>query len=244
MKRFALIIASTVGCALLIWLGLSAFGADSSNALPAASQSSSTQMSASQAASPESGALSRGERRSERYNRFSNERSAPVQPSGTSGRPLPIPREYMVLMTRSMFVRGHIAEAGHVGGHNASLTSSNPTTAPSLLREENGLVFNGVTQTSRSIDALVEDTSTGRVMTVHTGDAIARGTVGKITLDSLEYVRDGHVTTVQIGQNFSGAEGDVSLSPATSMPAGSGASPEDILERLRQKRLQELGGGK
>jgi hypothetical protein len=44
---------------------------------------------------------------------------------------------------------------------------------------------------------------------------------------------------VQIGQNLAGGTADVSASPAaTSQPVGSGASPQDILERLRARRLQ------
>jgi hypothetical protein len=82
------------------------------------------------------------------------------------------------------------------------------------------------------------------VLTVHSGDAVAKGSVGKITMDTLEYVRPSGTITVRIGQNFSGSDTDLSTVPTPTgpTPAGSGASPQDILERLRQKRLQELGG--
>jgi hypothetical protein len=138
-----------------------------------------------------------------------------------------------------MFVRGHVAEAGHASQH-----FSGPSTAPSLDRAETGLIFNGVTQTANTIDALVEDTISGKVITVHTGDAIARGRVKAITFDTLEYESNGRVTAVQIGQNLAGNGVDVSAIPTTTAPAGSGASPQDILERLRQRRLQESGGGR
>jgi hypothetical protein len=170
--------------------------------------------------------------------------SAPAPPPASSGHGSPMPRDYMVLLTRSMFVRGHVAEAGHVGGgrnnsRGSENESGNSSTAASLQRAETGLVFNGVTQTDTSVDALIEDTSTGRVLTVHSGDAIARGKVGKITMDALEYINDGRVMKVQIGQNLAGGTADVSASPAaTSQPVGSGASPQDILERLRARRLQ------
>jgi hypothetical protein len=133
-----------------------------------------------------------------------------------------------------------MADAGHEGGPR--LTT--PPPAPSLDRAETDLLFNGVTQTATSIDALVEDTASGRVITVHPGDAIAKGKVGKITFDTLEYLKDGRSSMIQLGQNLAGDQVDASTIVTTTQPAGSGASPEDILERLRQKRLQQLGGAK
>ena len=138
-----------------------------------------------------------------------------------------------------MFVRGHVADMSHVIG---PYTRPPPGPSPSLLREEAALVFNGVTFTNTTVDALVEDTVTGRVLTVHPGEAVARGKVGKITMDSLEYIHDGKTISIGLGENFTGSAGDVSSSPATSQPSSSGVSPEDMLERLRQKRMQELGG--
>jgi hypothetical protein len=137
-----------------------------------------------------------------------------------------------------MFVRGHIAEQSHVGG-----TYVRPPQGPSqsLLREEAEVVFNGVTQTNTTIDALVEDTISGHILTVHPGEAVARGKVGKITMDSLEYIHDGRTTIIALGQNFTGSAADVSSSPAASQPSSSGVSPQDMVERLRQKRLQEQG---
>jgi hypothetical protein len=151
-----------------------------------------------------------------------------------------MPRMYAVLLTRSMFVRGHVADRGHEAGQRPPP----PPPAPSLDRAESGLVFNGVTQTAKAIDALVEDTASGHVITVHPGDAIAKGKVGKITFDTLEYLKDGRSIMIELGQTLAGGVVDASTIVTTTEPAGSGASPEDILERLRQKRLAELGGGK
>ena len=121
-----------------------------------------------------------------------------------------MPREFMMLLTHSMFVRGHIAEAGHIINPNARHVNNDSNNA-NQIRAESTLVFNGVTKTNNKIDALIEDVNSGRVMTVHPGDSIARGTVGKITMDSLEYISDGKTTQIGIGQNFTGSQGDVSL---------------------------------
>jgi len=218
-NRLTLITAGTVLGLLLIWLGFTAARADLT---PSGAPTTQKSGSASDTAAPPSA------------------RSQPIEAAALAAdHPRPMPREYMVLLSRSMFVRGHAAEMGHIGQHFSA-----PSTAPSLDRSETGLIFNGVTKTANTIDALVEDTVSGRVLTVKPGDAVARGIVKSITFDTLEYQSGGRVTEVKIGQNFAGNDVDTSAIPTTTTPAGSGASPEDILERLRQKRLQELGGGR
>jgi hypothetical protein len=218
-NRFTLIIGCALLGALLAWLSFTAARADLNTAAAPTTQSSGG--SADSRTQPAA-------------------RSQPIDAAASlaSDHTQPMPRAYMVLLNHSMFVRGHAAEAGHVGQHFAG-----PSTMPSVDRSETGLVFNGVTKTADKIDALIEDTSSGRVLTVHVGDAIAKGTVKSITFDTLEYESDGKVIEVHIGQNLTGNNVDVSAVPTTSAPAGSGASPQDILERLRLKRLQELGGG-
>jgi hypothetical protein len=224
-NRLTLITASAALGLLLVWLGLTAARADLGPATAPTTQSSGSVPAAS--APPA--------------------RSQPIQAvSLASDRTKSMPREYAVLLSRSMFVRGHAAEMGHIGQQRFSTAS--PSTAPSLDRSEAGLIFNGVTQTANAIDALVEDTVSGRVLTVKPGDAVASGKVKSITFDTLQYETGGRVTQVHIGQNFAGNDVDATSIPtpasSSAAPAASGASPEDILERLRQKRLQELGGGK
>ncbi len=170
--------------------------------------------------------------------RYSRSRRGETSSNFVSDRTPQIPNDYAILLSRSMFVRGHIAEAGHVGGR----APINTAPAPEAARQETTLVFNGVTLTQSTVDALVEDTNSGRVMTVHPGDKIANGSVGTITMDTLEYTSPSGRTLVHIGQNFVGGSSDLSSVPTTSGPIPSGASQQDILERLRQKRLQELGG--
>jgi hypothetical protein len=218
MKRVILIGAATaLGASALIWQGIDAKAAGPNPAMPGAS----VPPAAAGAVVPGAGAAG--------VDRPPSDRSAPM------------PREYAVLLTRSIFVRGHMAEAGHAGGQHI------PSSAPVIAHEEANLVFNGVTRTDHSIDALIEDTTTGQVHTVHSGDSIARGSIGTITMDSLQYLGPTGGVTIQIGQNLAGGQSDMSdmatlNTPAGSSPAGSGMSPQDILERLRQKRLAALNG--
>ena len=230
MNRSLLIGGCTLLAGLLVWMGLTVARADLTTTAPASTVPATSQVSvATQPASP-----------STTQSTVSAPAPMSLPPASSSVHVVLMPRVYAVLLTRSMFVRGHMAEAGHEGGQRPAP----PPPPPSLDRAESGLVFNGVTQTANAVDALVEDTASGRVITVHPGDAIAKGKVGKITFDTLEYLKDGHSIMIQLGQTLAGGEIDVSTIVATTEPAGSGASPQDILERLRQKRLAELGGGK
>jgi hypothetical protein len=115
-------------------------------------------------------------------------------------------------------------------------------------RPEASLVFSGATLTEREIVALIEDTSAGKIKTVRVGDALASGKVGALTLITLAYDAGGKVTEVKIGQNLDGVAVTmpttqaVDSSSATSSPGLSGGANE-MLEKLKQKRLRELGGG-
>ena len=154
--------------------------------------------------------------------------------------PRAMPKDFAVLSSRSIFVHGRMRMSD--GGPTTSLTVAPPA------RPEQSLVFNGATLTESQIVAFIEDTSAGKVMKLRAGEAVARGKLGTITLDTLEYDAGGKVTRVQIGQNL---DGNAAVMP-TSRPVSSDASPgsttgpsggaSDMLEKLRLKRLQELGG--
>jgi hypothetical protein len=235
MNRSLLIGGCTLLAGLLIWMGLTVARADlattaSASTGPATTVPTTGQVStATQPANP-----------STTQSTVSVPAPVKLPPASSTVHGVLMPRVYAVLLIRSMFVRGHVADPGHEAG----VRPAPPPPAPSLDRAESGLVFNGVTQTAQAVDALVEDTASGRVITVHAGDAIAKGKVGKITFDTLEYLKDGRGIMIQLGQTLAGGEVDPSTIVSTTEPAGSGASPEDILERLRQKRLAQLGVGK
>jgi hypothetical protein len=78
------------------------------------------------------------------------------------------------------------------------------------------------------------------VTTLKEGDSIAGGIVRHIRFDALDYEVNGKITRVAIGQNLAGGDAVVAASATTQSSAGGG----DVLERLRQRRLQELGGKK
>jgi hypothetical protein len=170
--------------------------------------------------------------------KWSRRGSNPTTSATTNPSQHPMSNEYIVLQTKSIFVKGHAADTSHSTPGGAA-----PSTNPTIARPEGSLVFNVITNTNGEPAALVEDVTTGRTTTVKIGDAVAQGKVKSITFDALEYEAAGKVLTVKLGQNFEGAAASGSVTPTgtTSAPSDSGGG--DVLERLRRKRAAEMGGG-
>ncbi len=154
----------------------------------------------------------------------------------------PMSKQYSILETRSIFVKGHAADTTHSNIDHGTPPPM-PTTWPSAPRQESSLLFTGVIISSQQTLALVEDTVSGRVMTVKTGDPLGPGKVTKISLDELQYQSATKQMVIKIGQNL---EGNAVTPPAptgsTGADSGSGGGgASDILEKMRAKRAAELG---
>jgi hypothetical protein len=191
----------------------------------------------------------------DRLQAFRDRFQRPQQPPRTVGAAKPLPRDFNLLVSRSVFVHGpqRIFEGPEVP---PTTQPGNSSFQPS--RPERTLLFNGSTRTEGEWVAFIEDTVASRVLKLKVGEPIARGKVTAITLSSLNYDANGKSTLVAIGQNLDGE----SAAPSSTQPSlagapstgpggsqgGPGASPglsgpaNDMLERLRQKRLKELGG--
>jgi hypothetical protein len=160
--------------------------------------------------------------------------------------------EFAVLTSRSIFVHG-FARPERSGPEQ----SGGP---PALTREqivEQSFVFNGATRVDNEAVALLEDTNAQKVLKVKVGQPIAAGKITNITLDKLEYTaaRSGKAVSVAIGHNLEGGEalaGALRPTPfssavgattgPTSGPAGTPSGAMGQREKLRLRRLQELGG--
>jgi hypothetical protein len=112
---------------------------------------------------------------------------------------------------------------------------------------ENVMVFNGASNANGQMVAFIENTSLNSIARFQVGDSVATGKITAITLDQLDYSVNGRVTHVLIGQNLFGVDTQVlttqavvgNSGAATSGPAG---GADSVLERLRLRRLKELGG--
>jgi hypothetical protein len=103
----------------------------------------------------------------------------------TRGDTASLPAEFALLRTRSPF-RSAGSRGGPVGGPDATL------------------VFKGVVQDGAAFVAFIEDVNAKNVLQVATGDAVGRGKVKSIDLDSIQYEVDGDSHRIQVGQNLNG----------------------------------------
>lgn len=151
---------------------------------------------------------------------------------------------YRLIVSRNMFARDRAAP-----------TSRRYT--PSPRRSENGepeLILTGVIVQEELRIAFFEDSRSGLTYRVPVGGVLGSVAVESISLDGVELRGEGRARRIAIGENLSGAAGtslrDAASQPTTaaagtsaeSQPAGPPTDKglEDILERMRQRRLQEM----
>jgi hypothetical protein len=116
----------------------------------------------------------------------------------------------------------------------------------------------GIVQEDGEFIAFIEDIRSSSVLKLQQGDAVARGTIKTLTLDSIEYQCDDQVTTVTLGYDLEGGQGAVTMSElmewSPTTPSDSSiSSPDtatetpptgeaaDILKQLMERRKQQLG---
>jgi hypothetical protein len=178
--------------------------------------------------------------------------------------PKPYPRQYSAMLSRSIFIKGRqTVRDNHIDPNVRPSYFSGPTTdstnpAPSSFGIESVLVFNGASDANGQLVAFVENTGMNQITRYHLGDPVGQGAQGKIsaiTLDSIDYQAGARVTHVNLGQNLNGQDVQIlttqpvaaGMTPTTG-PAGTtqpatpgGAGTDSVIERLRRRRMQELG---
>lgn len=112
---------------------------------------------------------------------------APPSPAADAGG---LPRQYQVLLSRSIFA---------AGGKPETSAAEPPAASP-----ESCLSLKGVVQDDQRFTAFVEDVPHKQVLELKVGDTVARGHIVAITLHELEYEAGGKLTRVAIGQPLSG----------------------------------------
>ena len=153
---------------------------------------------------------------------------------------------------KTSFDRYRVLSEHNIFAKNRRPPSTRPTRDPRNdrppPRPEVAFVLTGcVIEDDNRYSAFVENAQTGVTMKVSPGDPIASGKVTTIGFDFLEYETAGQKTRVEIGHNFTGSV--ASLAEVISAPPTTGPTtgPVDlsnlsIEERLRRRRLQEIGG--
>jgi hypothetical protein len=139
---------------------------------------------------------------------------------------------YEILVTRNIF--------SQVRGRRALEAQRQEEPNP-----ERFVYLRGVMRRAQGFVALLEDTRSGQVISCRSGDHVVRGEVKEVTLDGIRYVQDGAEVAVSVGENLEKgapavASGQAAGSAQAAPRPASGAAA-DALEKMRQRRQQELG---
>jgi hypothetical protein len=160
--------------------------------------------------------------------------------------------DYKLLVTRNIFARDRsVPYQGPVGPSWPTTPETRPDRTPS---DEDCLVLSGTAGQGDRWLASFEDTrSRDMTLWVAPGQSIGPGKVVAITFDGVQYRNGATVRIVHIGENLAGGapvessaagiSSSAASSTASSQPApsaGGGGIEGDILQKLRQRRLQEM----
>lgn len=149
---------------------------------------------------------------------------------------------FRVLTERNIFLRDR-------AGPRPGASSGSPRTA--VVRDPyEDHVLTGAVRHGVVAIAFVEDVRTGDVKRLREGDVVGDWKIRAISLNGMEYSREGTTRKIEIGQSLAGWSAALPAAAAsTAAEAGkrstSAAQPSDnstasVLERMRQRRQQEL----
>jgi len=156
---------------------------------------------------------------------------------------------YTVVVEKNIFSR--------IPGKGPGSASSAQGSAPIALagsQPEADIVLVGIVQKDGLLSAFVENRKTNAMQIVRAGEPVASGKAGVLTLDSIEYIAGESKVIIPIGKNMAGGDPPklVDTVKAADVPSGDKAGDDqtvakpasgetnDILERMRKKRQEEL----
>lgn len=129
--------------------------------------------------------------------------AAAAPPTTQPVQPRPYPDSFGVLLNRSIFASQKYIARVQQDKKPAGVDS--------------GLALDGVVAEDAIFVALVEDTTSHKLMRVRVGDQLGRGRVSEISMHGLNYEADGGIAQVAVGQTLSGA---TALAKADPKPGG------------------------
>lgn len=170
---------------------------------------------------------------------------ATSQPAGITGDSF---ESYQVISSQNIFVKDRRPRPTFTPSNNGFI----PRPAPySVVLTGIGLLEGDDPQESQTV-AFFEDSRTGGTTRATIGQALDGGKIVAISLDSVEYEKNGTRRRITVGRDLAGAVNVVSASGSMTRPADTastqpttGPSTGDpavdaIMERLRQKRALEM----
>jgi hypothetical protein len=148
----------------------------------------------------------------------------------------PLPQEYRILLSRSVFL--------NQPGQRVGRPTDSGGGAPRSF--EASLTFRGVMREGSQSVAFIDDGNSTRRLKV--GDKIGRGEIREISLNQLFYQVGDRTIPVDIGMNLTGTgimtsttqpSASSGTQTASTSPGSSGG--DDVVERMRKRRQQEGG---
>jgi hypothetical protein len=171
----------------------------------------------------------------------------PYGPSAT--RPVAQWDDYHLIIDRNIFSRDRTRPSARTPYIPRPSRGSDPE-----------MILCGVAVQDGALIAFFEDDQTAATTKLGIGQRIRGGSIVGISLDGVDYQTAAGTRHVGIGQTLSGAVATLASTSApspASAPSDSGAAPtagassgtgdkalDDIVERMKQRRLAELGGTK
>jgi hypothetical protein len=149
--------------------------------------------------------------------------------------------DYQVVVTRNIFSR--------VRGRRPTRPTG-PVVRPVAPSAESYMRLRGIVRRDGRFIGCIEDVRSGEVSFARSGDELLKGKVSNVTLDSMVYALDGEEFEVQIGESLNKAfraESSAAVplpgpgAEGISGPSEGAGGPADMAEKLRQRRLRELG---
>jgi hypothetical protein len=133
----------------------------------------------------------------------------------------PLPAEYQILLTRSIFSRLPIVP------DRDDMIVSGPT------RLEFDYVLRGIASRDGPLVAFIENPRKQQTLMLRPGDRIARGRLGAVSLAGVDYLCNGKVTRIAIGCAFDGTPQEPIAPPSTQPDAQDTEAPRRLHHRLK-----------
>jgi hypothetical protein len=144
---------------------------------------------------------------------------AAVSPLTTGTGPDDSPDRYRVLVERNIFLRDR---------RRARPGRSSLSPRPIARDSDRDIVLTGIGRRNGESVAFFENIATGITTRTGVDEAVGKGRIRSITLDVVQYERDGSVGPIEVGHALRGGrfirETAVATSPATTRPSETGQS--------------------
>jgi hypothetical protein len=126
---------------------------------------------------------------------------------------------YRVLVERNMFLR-----------NRRPPRSRDPSAGPTMpVRDsDRDVILTGIVRHGDEYFAFFENVATGLTRRIRAGQAVGKGRIRSITLDGVEYDREGAASQIEVGRSLAGTYVvRATTRPAATQPAGPPSGPEE-----------------